>query len=102
MSFTAGVGNNSVVEKVKEEASEVLKSIETTTFLDMTGGFLLKRQVLSKRSMYDEEHKIVFEDLDPATSYTIKVNTLLNGIVVASKEEKIPQLGLAPMVPKRS
>ena len=45
------------------------------------------------RALYGDDHKIVFEDLDPATSYTIKVNTILNGIVIASKEAKIYQMG---------
>ena len=47
----------------------------------------------TKASMYEEDHKIVFENLDPATSYTIRVNTIMNGIEIASKEAKIYQMG---------
>jgi hypothetical protein len=47
----------------------------------------------SRASMYEEDQKIVFENLDPATSYTIRVNTIMNGIEIASKEAKIYQMG---------
>ena len=47
----------------------------------------------SRTSLYEEDHKIVFENLDPATSYTIRVNTIMNGIEIASKEAKIYQMG---------
>ena len=49
---------------------------------------------LSKSAMYEEDKKIAFDDLDPATSYTIRVNTVMNGIEIASKEAKIYQMGL--------
>ena len=39
------------------------------------------------------DDKIVFESLDPGTSYTITVTTMMNGIEIAAKEAKIYQMG---------
>ena len=47
----------------------------------------------SRPSKYEEDQKITFENLDPATSYTIRVDTIMNGIEIASKEAKIYQMG---------
>ena len=44
-------------------------------------------------SVNEEDPKITFDDLDPGTSYTITVNTIMNGIEIASKEAKIYQMG---------
>ena len=44
-------------------------------------------------SIDEEDPKIVFDDLDPGTSYTITVTTIMNGIEIASKEAKIYQMG---------
>ena len=44
-------------------------------------------------AFYDKDQKIVFQNLDPATSYTITVSTVMNGIEIASKEAKIYQMG---------
>ena len=48
---------------------------------------LIKEKPESRSSaFYDEDQKIVFQNLDPATSYTITVSTVMNGIEIASKE----------------
>jgi len=52
-----------------------------------------KRKSSNRSSLQDEDQKIVFESLDPGTSYTITVNTIMNGIEIASKEAKIYQMG---------
>ena len=44
-------------------------------------------------SMYDDDKKIVFQNLDPAASYTVRVATVMNGIEIAAKEAKIYQMG---------
>ena len=44
-------------------------------------------------SIDEDDPKITFDDLDPGTSYTITVNTIMNGIEIASKEAKIYQMG---------
>ena len=52
-----------------------------------------KRKTSNRSSLQEEDQKIVFESLDPGTSYTITVNTIMNGIEIASKEAKIYQMG---------
>ena len=55
---------------------------------------LIKEKPESKSStFYEQDQKIVFQNLDPATSYTITVSTVMNGIEIASKEAKIYQMG---------
>ena len=55
---------------------------------------LIKEKPESRSSAFDEQdQKIVFKNLDPATSYTITVSTVMNGIEIASKESKIYQMG---------
>ena len=44
-------------------------------------------------SLHEADQKIVFESLDPGSSYTITVSTVMNGIEIASKEAKIYQMG---------
>ena len=52
-----------------------------------------KRKTSNRSSLQEADQKIVFESLDPGTSYTITVNTIMNGIEIASKEAKIYQMG---------
>ena len=55
---------------------------------------LIKEKPESRSSaFYEQDQKIVFQNLDPATSYTITVSTVMNGIEIASKEAKIYQMG---------
>ena len=55
---------------------------------------LIKEKPESRSSAcYEQDQKIVFQNLDPATSYTITVSTVMNGIEIASKEAKIYQMG---------
>ena len=44
-------------------------------------------------TFHEQDQEIVFQNLDPATSYTITVSTVMNGIEIASKEAKIYQMG---------
>ena len=52
-----------------------------------------KRRTSRGSSLIGADDKIVFESLDPGTSYTITVTTMMNGIEVAAKEAKIYQMG---------
>ena len=52
-----------------------------------------KLKFSEESELHEVDRKIVFESLDPGTSYTITVNTIMNGIEIASKEAKIYQMG---------
>ena len=52
-----------------------------------------KRRTSRGSSLIGADDKIVFESLDPGTSYTITVTTMMNGIEIAAKEAKIYQMG---------
>ena len=66
---------------------------EKEQLIKSTSKFYTTKLLSPVNSMHEEDPKITFDDLDPGTSYTITVNTIMNGIEIASKEAKIYQMG---------